>query len=213
MPDTSNAAPPYRREATAPGASGQAPLATGAAGATATHTRQEPTTRLNPQPSERYEIAMVIQGAPGPFADIGGWVQYELSDDDAIPGGPLQPLQALAPSKNLPLVFGKEREGVYTTEVAVDAFVVDAGPGVEPTRHWRMSLFNTRLRGRSIRFTPDLSLEELRAGRPKTRYFACRNYLSPELENLHDSGESSPAKFDPDIQNELFAITLTPRRL
>lgn len=33
----------------------------------------------------RYEITMAIQGAPGPFDAVSGFVQYKVSNDHCVP--------------------------------------------------------------------------------------------------------------------------------
>lgn len=184
------------------------------AGAATACAHKEPEIQLNPEPRERYEITMTIQDAPGPFTDIGGWVQYDVSNKDCAPTREtFQTVHYLTPEKFfLPLTFREVGDGVYTAEVAVDALLDEDYFGLGVCR-WRMTFANAALKGRSVKFTPLLGLEQLRSEKPQTLYFSKRTYYSTKLDDSPNFGGLSPSQFKSSVQDELFTITLTARRI
>ncbi|MDI9238241.1 hypothetical protein QLQ15_04865 [Lysobacter sp. LF1] len=176
---------------------------------------KQPEIQRDPHPQERYEITMTIQDAPGPFRNIGGGVQYDVENwVDCMPEkwtferGHYHD----QPDEFLPLTYTKIAENVYRTRITVDALVDEDYHGLGACR-WKMTVVTSRLYGKSVRFTPRLHLDELRAQQPKKVYFSKRTYLSNKLDDFPDSGEISPSGFGAEVQDELFAITLTPRRI
>ncbi|MDI9238242.1 hypothetical protein QLQ15_04870 [Lysobacter sp. LF1] len=176
---------------------------------------KQPEIQRNPHPQERYEITMTIRDAPGPFRDIGGSVQYDVENwVDCMPEkwtferGHYHD----QPDEFLPLTYTRIAENVYRTQITVDALQDEDYHGLGVCE-WKMTVVTSRLYGMSVRFTPRLHLEDLRAQQPKKVYFSKRTYLSTKLDDFPNSGKSSPSGFGAEVQDELFTITLTPRRI
>ncbi|HEY0662504.1 MAG TPA: hypothetical protein VGD21_14435, partial [Lysobacter sp.] len=174
----------------------------------------QPEIRRNPHPQERYEITMTIRDAPGPLANIGGSVQYDVDNWlDCMPEKFDFPLgvHREKPEEFLPLSFERIAENVFRTEITADALRDEDYHDLGVCR-WKLTVVKPSLQGKTALFMPRITLDELRAQRPKTEYFANAIYSATDLEGWPESGEESPSKFSEEIRNELFTITLTPRR-
>jgi len=182
---------------------------------TACQPMKRPEYQQNPNPKERYEITMTIQDAPGPLTRIGGAVQYSV--DNWVDCMPEKFDLEVGPHHEqkfafLPLSVVREADNAYRMDIAVDA-LLNEDYHDRGVCQWELTAVTTRLLGRTVRFTPTLFLDELRAQKPKTIFFSKRTYLSMKLKDWPDSGETSPSGFGHDVQDELFTITLTPRRI
>jgi len=180
---------------------------------TACQPMKRPEYQQNPNPKERYEITMTIQGAPGPLTDPVGSMQYLVPDDSCVPetGGPMNPLR-INPKKWIRYPIEKVAENVYRAEVWADGMVDEDYYGLGICK-WTLVQTTLSLKGASVRFTPDLTLRELRAQEPKTLYFADAIYSATDLDGWPESGEESPFRFSEKVREDLFTITLTPKRV
>ncbi|HEY0659733.1 MAG TPA: hypothetical protein VGD21_00185, partial [Lysobacter sp.] len=175
--------------------------------------QSQPEVRRNPRPQERYEITMTIRDAPGPLTNIGGSVQYNVDNWlDCMPEKFDFPLgvHREKPEEFLPLSFERIAENVYRTEIAADALRDEDYHDLGVCR-WKLTAVTPRLYGKTVRFIPTLFLEELRAQKPKTLYFSSRTYFADK--GFPDSGATDRSRFGAEVQDELFTITLTPRRI
>ena len=171
----------------------------------------KPEFKRNPNPQERYEITVTIKDAPGPFTDILGSMQYWVPDDSCMPESQPSGIRK-NPKEWIRYPIERVAENTYRAEVWTDGMVDEDYHGLGVCK-WTLVQTTTRFRGKTVSFTPDLTLQELRAQQPKTLYFSNRTYLSTELEGFPDSGETSPSGFGVEVQDELFTITLTPQRI
>jgi len=180
---------------------------------TACQPMKRPEYQQNPNPKERYEITMTIQGAPGPLTDPVGSMQYLVPDDSCVPetGGPMNPLR-INPKKWIRYPIEKVAENVYRAEVWADGMVDEDYYGLGICK-WTLVQTTLSLKGASVRFTPDLTLRELRAQKPKTIYFSKRAYDAHALGDTPYSGNTQRSYFGQEVQDELFTIALTSRRI
>ena len=181
--------------------------------------RQPPRPQLkrNPNPTA-YEITLKIEGAPGEFGSIRGFMQYETKlDDPCMPdlGGMAGTRMRL--KENVPYVLEKVSQGTYRGTVYTDLFSDEDYFGLGVC-HVGMVEARAELRiddstNASV-FFDGLSPELIVAGKEKVAFFAKRHYLQGGMDRLPVAGmpDKSPAK-EKWPQDELFSIRFSARRL
>jgi len=168
---------------------------------------------LNPHPKERYELIVKIDGAPGPFKDVRGGMHYWVPDNSCVPpkGGPMNPIR-FSPEATIPFPLEQLDATTYRAEVWTDGMIDRNYYGLG-TCKWELVAATIVLKGRSVTFAPDLWLRDLRAEKAKVLYFSDAIYSAHDLEGWPESGEQSSSNFSEKVRNDLFTITLTPRRV
>ena len=168
---------------------------------------------LNPHPKERYELIVKIDGAPGAFKDVRGGMHYWVPDNSCVPptGGPMNPIR-FSPEATIPFPLEQLDATTYRAEVWTDGMVDRNYYGLG-TCKWELVAATIILKGRSVTFAPDLWLRDLRAEKAKVLYFSDAIYSAHDLEGWPESGEQSSSNFSEKVRNDLFTITLTPRRV
>src|ERR1700752_4864262 len=78
-----------------------------------------PDIKLNPHPRMRYEIALTIHDAPGPFDSVSGYMQYEVTDKHCSPENPISGTWN-PPFKDIPIAFTRMGDNIYTGTVHFD---------------------------------------------------------------------------------------------
>lgn len=172
-----------------------------------------PDIKQNPNPKMRYEITMTIDGAPGPFDAISGFVQYKVANDQCVPltegSG-----ATLAPEKSVPINLTRISDTVYKGTFYTDLLQDEDyyGRGV---CHWAVVAATTALKVGKVGFSPDIFLDDIVAQKSITNYFPQLDYDAARRgdEDMFpvNVGESSPSNFKPDIQAHLFSVTLASK--
>jgi hypothetical protein len=170
----------------------------------------KPEYKHNPNPKERYEITMTIQEAPGAFEGIVGSMQYLVPDDSCVPES--DPINGIRknPKEWVRYPVEKVSDNQYRAVVWADGMVDENYYGLGVCK-WEFMQATISLKGKSVRFMPWLKLQELRSQQPKTLYFSRRTYFAEK--GFPDYGDVDRSRFGAEVQDELFAITLTSRRL
>ncbi|RDS83379.1 hypothetical protein [Dyella psychrodurans] len=165
--------------------------------------------KLNPHPIP-YEITLIIDGAPGPFDSVGGFMQYEVTNLDCVPetGGPFNPLR-LSPKADPRIIFQKMSNNVYRGTVYVGYFQDEDYFGLGVC-HWSLNAATVELKINKLTMVSYLDPEQLPAQKPVTTYFVREDYLNNDLER-GSVGELGRTKYPPNRQDSIFSIALTPK--
>ena len=175
----------------------------------------------NPHPEQRYDITMTIANAPGPFASIKSWMQYDVANTECLPPPDSNPQgSSNYMTRPVPFELTQVSDTEYTGTVYTD-FLLDEDYYDRGICHWK--LLNVGIDQKATgaegetSFLPGLSLEDLLAGKAVTTYFLEKSYpRHPEstLENPVAFGQSDRSKMMSTIKDdELFTITLTPKEV
>jgi len=147
--------------------------------------------KQNPHPKQRYEVTLSIDGAPGSFDAVTGFMQYEVAKND--PCAPKDPISGLhdIPEQHPPITFAKVGEHTYTGTVYTDLMQDDDYYGMGVC-HWHMTFAVSLLKSKNngVSFSPDLSLDEISAQQSKDFYFSKAAYLDTKSPSYPDSGQS-----------------------
>ena len=172
--------------------------------------------QLNPQPLRAYEITLLIENAPGPFAVAEGSAQYDVVNEDQC--GNINAASGTAEriTSHEPVVLTKVGESEYRGTVFLDR-MLDADYYGRGTCRWELSAASVVLRATGAetetRFQPTIDARQILAGEPVALYFWKGGYPRSEMDNYPDSGMDSSEKFRPEIRNELFKMTLKAQGL
>lgn len=163
--------------------------------------------KQNPHPKMRYEITMKIEGAPGPFDAVTGYVQYKVENDRCVP---LQPISGatLAPEKSVPLVLRRVTDQLYTSTFYVDLLQDEDYYGLGVC-HWAVVAAQVDLQRGSIDFSPDLFKDDIFSQKSISRYFSNHSYHDPQSQGV-DSGNAHKLDFGSEA-NETFSVTLSAK--
>jgi len=173
-------------------------------------TMKTPDTKQNANAKQRYEITMTIDGAPGPFDSIDGYVTYQVENDDCVP---LQPGSGarLAPDKSVPVTFTREAgadnvfRGTFYTDLLQDENYFGLG-----VCHWTVGGTGAKLNVGKTVFSTGMSLDEVRSEKPFVTYFANSLFHNPRIEG-GDTGTVRTA-YVAQHPNEFFSVTLVTKK-
>lgn len=167
---------------------------------------KKPDIKQNPNPRMRYEITVKVEGAPGAFDSVTGFVQYRVTNERCVP---LQPISGatVPPEEDIPLALTRVNDNEYKGTVYSDLLQDEDYYGLGVCR-WSMVAVVTELKKDAVTFSPDLSSSELAEREPKSTYFWKGDYLNAETERS-EIGNRQRAYFKQAIQGELFTVTLT----
>lgn len=173
-----------------------------------------PDIKLNPHPKMRYEITMTIQGAPGPFDSVDGFVQYKVSNDRCVPLTPISGA-TLPPEKSVPIEFSHVSDNVYKGTLYVDLLQDEDYFGLGIC-HWAIVAATASLKAGKVDLSPDLFADSILKQASETRYFSKKQF-----EAIERGGPTSPfvsgvlpadyKSLKPEWQQDMFPITLSAK--
>ncbi len=167
-----------------------------------------------PNPQQAYRIVMSIDNAPGPFGMIEGAAQYDVVNHNEC--GYIDPGTETISRINThpPIEWTPVGEGRYEATVYADLMVDEDYYGRGVCR-WKLTAASALLKASGAevetRFLPGISAEEIVAGTPLTLYFWKGGYPRESMDDYADFGYPDSNKFLPELRDELFTITLTPK--
>ncbi|RZA36948.1 MAG: hypothetical protein EOP92_02715 [Lysobacteraceae bacterium] len=170
--------------------------------------------RINPQPKRRYDITMTIRDAPGPFGMVKFWAHYLAPDcmywTDKFAG------TTGRPTHTIEMPFQKLDDTTYVGTVYLDGMLDEDyyGDGV---CHWQLSEVAVGLQATGAQdetgFVPDVGPDSVVSQESVTKYFWKGGYPNSRIPSYSDFGFSDPQRYKPEIQDELFSITLDSKEV
>ena len=170
----------------------------------------DPDIKQNPHPVKRYEITMAIEGAPGPFDGVSGFMQYDISNEDCAPRDLVSQVR-VTPIKSPPIVFTRVSDLTYTGTVFLD-FLQDENYYDLGVCHWKMTaaIAALKIKGSGAEFSPDISFDEIAAQKPVTKYFA-KQIFSDTNPSESAVGGAPMSETVSKYRSDYFSITLTAK--
>ncbi len=166
-----------------------------------------PDIKQNPHPTMRYEITVTIDGAPGPFNAVEGYVLYQVANNQCIP---LEPVSGATPvvEKRVPLVLTPVGDNVFKGTMYVDLMQDEDyfGMGV---CHWTVAGLGANPKVKNLVFSPGITLNDIQAQRSVPRYFSNRSYFNADNPRVV-TGNARRADFESEAK-DTFSITLTAK--
>ncbi len=175
-------------------------------------TMKTPDIKQNPNAKQRYEITMTIDGAPGPFDAISGFVQYKVANDQCVPltkgsGATLVPEKSIP--INLTRISDKLYKGTFYSDQLQDEDYYGMG-----VCHWEVVAATTALKVKSAYLSPDIFLNDILAQKAVTTYFA-----DGEYQDARDGKDTFPtitgslkkSDYLPESRSDIFTITLAAK--
>jgi hypothetical protein len=165
---------------------------------------------LNPSPKRAYEIVMTIENAPGPFADVSGGAQYDVTNENEcghINSAGVAERITSQERVALTKVSDTEYRGVVYLDQMLDEDYYGRG-----VCHWELTAASATLRatgadGETL-FQPAIMVDQLLSGEEVQLYFWKGHYPRTDMDDYRYTGYPTPDRFRPEIRNELFKITL-----
>jgi len=174
---------------------------------------KKPDIKQNSRPTMRYALTVTVDGAPGPFDAVSGSVDYKVSNGHCVPLTPISGA-TIAPENHASIALTRVSEHVYTGTIYADLMQDDDYYGMGVC-HWSAVAAAATFKVNAMSFSPAISLDEIVAQKSVTRFFSNRSYLSAEKGSTDmlpvDTGESSAAAYKPELQGQLFSITLSAK--
>ncbi len=173
-----------------------------------------PDIKQNAHPKMRYEITMTIQGAPGPFDSVDGFVQYKVSNDRCVPLTPISGA-TLPPEKSVPIEFSHVSDNVYKGTLYVDLLQDEDYFGLGVC-HWAVVAATASLKAGKVDLSPDLFADSILKQASETRYFSKKQFEAIERGGPAPPFVSGvlPAEYrnlKPEWQQDMFTVTLSAR--
>lgn len=165
---------------------------------------------LNPSPKRAYEIVMTIENAPGPFADVSGGAQYDVTNENEC--GHINSAgvaERITSQERIALtkVSDTEYRGVVYLDQMLDEDYYGRG-----VCHWELTAASATLRatggdGETL-FQPAIMVDQLLGGEEVQLYFWKGAYPRDAMANYRDPGFPTPDRYKPEIRDQLFKVTL-----
>jgi hypothetical protein len=171
-----------------------------------------PDIKQNPHPKMRYEITMTIQGAPGPFDSVSGFVQYKVSNERCVPLTPISGAR-LTPEKTFPIDFSRVSDSVYKGTLYVDLLQDEDYYGLGVC-HWSIVAASADLKIRDAALTPAIFHDDIVAQKSVATYFVNDDYLDSSNANGGErvvSGNPNRAFYLPESRTDLFSVALAAK--
>jgi hypothetical protein len=171
-------------------------------------TMKKPEIKHNPAPKKRYAITLTVDGAPGPFDSITGFVEYKVANDECVP---LEPVSGatIAPEEKVPVVFKHETGNVYVGTIYTD-LVQDEdyfGLGI---CHWQVVAASAVLKNNAVEFSPAIFHKDIAAQHAVSTYFVKGDYTD-NTKSHSAFGTTNRSLFQPESRTDLFTVTLAAR--
>lgn len=163
-----------------------------------------PEIKQNPTPKQRYEITLHINGAPGPFDSISGFVDYHVSNEHCVPMTPINGV-TIEPQKSVPLALTKIGDNVYKGTLYADQFLDEDYFGLGVC-HWDLVAVGINLNIRKLDFSSSMSSDEIKSGQVVSRYFSSRGYREYHGDGLIDIGNARREDFKEEAADAFSAI-------
>ncbi len=172
--------------------------------------------KLNPSPRKAYALTLTLDKAPGPFAAVNGYAQYDVSNDSEC--GQIHPQTGVGQriTSSEPVVLKKVSEQEYQGVIHLDLMLDEDyyGRGV---CHWKMTGTRVALKASGKKeetaFLPFIETKDVIAGKPVTLYFWKGGYPKEEIEDYADNGLPSAQDFKPELRDQLFSLTLVAKEI
>jgi hypothetical protein len=168
-----------------------------------------PDIKQNPHPTQRYEITLKIDDAPGPFDAMRAFVNYRVVSERCVPLTPMTGA-AIEPQETVPLTLTRTSDGVYHGTVYTDHFLDEDYYGLGVC-HWNLVAVGVKLTAGSQDFSPAIYMEEITSGQTVHRYFSSRAYREYKGPHLVDIGNAHREDFK-DRVADTFSTTLRAER-
>lgn len=172
--------------------------------------------KLNPNPRRAYELTLTLDKAPGVFAAVNGYAQYDVSNDREC--GQIHPQtgvgQRITSSESISLkkVSEQQYRGVLYLDLMQDEDYYGRGEC-----HWEMTGARVSLKAsgkqEETAFLPFIETKDVIAGKPVILYFWKGGYPKEDIEDYADNGLPSASDFKPELRDELFSVTLMAKEV
>ncbi|UJB19996.1 MULTISPECIES: hypothetical protein [Lysobacter] len=177
-----------------------------------------PDFKQNPHPKQVYQLTLTIANAPGPFASVEGFMQFDVGTPECLPspnenGGHLWP----TPTETIPFVWTRVSDTQYTGVVYIDGMIDEDYYGRGVCR-WKLIQAIADLKATSAkgdtRFMPNIHPDKLEAHQAEKTYLLRAAYpRHPEAasEEPLSFGLTDRSKMMHLQDDDLFTITITPK--
>lgn len=171
-----------------------------------------PDIKQNPHPRQRYQITLTIQGAPGPFDSISGFVQYKVSNGHCVPLTPVSGA-TLPPESRIPIAFTRVSDNLYQGTIYADLMQDEDYYGLGVC-HWSVVAASADMKIGNTALSPAIFHDDIVAQKSVATYFVNGDYLdskSADGEERVVSGNPDRAFYMPASRTDLFSIALAAR--
>lgn len=173
-----------------------------------TSAMKNPEIKHNPTPKKRYDITLTVDGAPGPFDSITGFVEYKVANDECVP---LEPVSGatIAPEEKIPVVFKHEKGDVYIGTIYADLMQDEDYYGLGVC-HWQIVATSAVLKNKAVEFSPAIFHKDITAQHAVPTYFVKGDYA--DNAKPHSAfGTTNRSLFQPESRTDLFTVTLAAK--
>jgi hypothetical protein len=169
---------------------------------------KNPEIKHNPTPKMRYAITLTVEGAPGPFDSITGFVEYKVVNEECVP---LQPVSGatIAPEEKVPVTFRREKDGIYVGTIYADLMQDEDYYGLGVC-HWQVVAASALLKNKAVEFSPAIFHKDITAQHAVSTYFVNSDYT--DNTTTHSAfGTTNRSLFQPESRTDLFTVTLAAK--
>ncbi len=159
----------------------------------------------------RYDITLTIEGAPGPFDSVNGFVQYKVSNNHCVPLTPISGA-TLPPESRIPITFSRVSDKLYRGVIYTDLMKDEDYYGMGVC-HWSVVAASADLKVKSAALSPAIFHDDIVAQKSDPTYFVNSDYLDAGAGGNARvaSGNTNRAFYLPESRTDLFSITLAAK--
>lgn len=174
-----------------------------------------PVRKLNPAPRDAYDIRVVLEDPPGPFAEIDAAAQYDVANPGEC--GEPHPLSGAVPriSTNEFVKLRRMSDTEFVGRVFADQ-VLDEDYYGRGVCHWEFIEVRVAFRASadpmSSWFIATLQAEAIRKGSSKATFFWAGHYPKAEIDNYSTIGHTTLDHVEDANKHEFFEVEISAQQ-
>ena len=167
--------------------------------------------KINPHPTQRYELTFTIHDAPGPFDSVDADIQYEIGNTGCVPSDPITGGKSKTPGIIRPILLTRASDMVYRGEVAFD-LPMDEDYFRLGVCHWIVQGAGIGLKVHGFSFGAGLVASDIEKQSTHSLFFPKSDYLKLD-HSVYGDDERYLTPYEKSHLDNFFSVSIVAERI